>query len=179
MELGRILFLFSAFATHAFVGYALVRGLTDADPRLGLVLGLLPDGDFLFPADWGWPFVHRGLTHTPLFAIGLLAGLSLVSRNRSVALAGGLAIGSHLAIDSLSPTGIPWLFPLQTTWNPSPGLAVHSPTATALLWTAALGLLAFRAIQRPSHDRESTTDRKHKHETEQPAPTPDPTTELE
>ncbi|ELY96796.1 metal-dependent hydrolase [Natrialba taiwanensis] len=179
MELGRVLFLLSAFATHSFIGYALVRGCTDVDPRLGLVLGLLPDSDFLFPADWGWPFVHRGLTHTPLFAIGLLAGLYLVNRNRSVTLAGGLAIGSHLAIDSLSPMGIRWLFPLKTTWNPSLGLAVHSPTATALLWMAALGLLAFRAIQRPSHDREPATDRKHKHETEQPTPTPDATTELE
>ncbi|ELY98748.1 metal-dependent hydrolase [Natrialba aegyptia] len=178
MELGRLLFLFSAFATHAFVGYALVRGLTDADPRLGLVLGLLPDGDFLFPADWGWPFVHRGLTHTPLFAIGLLAGLYLVSRNRSVALAGGLAIGSHLAIDSLSPMGIRWLFPLRTAWNPSPGLAVHSPAATALLWTAALGILAFRATQGPSHDRDPTTD-KQEYKDEQPTATPDATAELE
>ncbi|WP_049904358.1 metal-dependent hydrolase [Natrialba asiatica] len=179
MELGRILFLLGAFATHAFVGYALVRGCTDVDPRLGLAFGLLPDGDFLFPADWGWPFVHRGLTHTPLFAVGLLAGLYLASRNRSVALAGGLAIGSHLAIDSLSPMGIRWLFPLRTAWNPSPGLAVHSPAATALLWTAALGILAFRAIQRRSHDREPTTDHKQEHDDKQPTPTPDATTELE
>ena len=63
MEAERALFLVSAFATHAVVGYALVRGFTDADPRLGIVLGLFPDVDFWFPAAWGWPFVHRGLTH--------------------------------------------------------------------------------------------------------------------
>ncbi len=153
MEIGRVLFLAGAFATHAFVGYALVSGLTDADPRIGLVFGLLPDADFLFPADWAWPFIHRGITHTPLFALAVVAGGYAVGRQRStpigrrVALAVGLALGSHLAIDSLSPKGIDFLFPLRTSW--SPGLPVHSPTATVLLWTASLALLVWDAtVQR-------------------------------
>ncbi|WP_265110536.1 metal-dependent hydrolase [Halosolutus halophilus] len=139
MEIGRILFLTGAFATHAFVGYALVRGFTEADPRIGLVLGLVPDVDFLFPAGMGWPFVHRGITHTLVFALIIVAGLYAIRRDRSVALAAGLAIGSHLAIDTLSPTGIVLLYPIETTW--SPGIAVHGPTATGLLWAAAIGLL--------------------------------------
>jgi len=49
-----------------------------------------------------------------------------------------LTIGSHLAIDSLSPKGIDWLFPLRTSW--SPGLAVHSPAATVVLWAASIGI---------------------------------------
>lgn len=142
MEGGRILFLGGAFATHAVVGYALVRGFTDADPRLGLALGLLPDADFLFPAAWGWPFVHRGLTHAPLFAAAIVAAAYAISRERTVALGVGLAIGSHLAIDSLSPAGIPWAFPLEAT--ASPGLPVHGPVATVLLWTGAIAVLARR-----------------------------------
>ncbi|MFC6767350.1 metal-dependent hydrolase [Natrinema soli] len=156
MELERGLFLAGAFATHAVVGYALVRGFTDADPRIGIVFGLLPDADFLFPAGWRWPFVHRGITHTPLFALAIIVGGYAVGRRwgrgdwrgRGLAAAVGLAIGSHLAIDSLSPKGIDWLFPLRTSW--SPGLAVHSPAATALLWTASIGILAWGANGLPS-----------------------------
>ncbi|WP_254764140.1 metal-dependent hydrolase [Natrinema marinum] len=149
METGRILFLAGAFATHAVVGYALVYAFTDADPRLGLVFGLLPDADFLFPATLAWPFVHRGLTHTPLFALAVVAGVYAVGRDRDLAAAVALAIGSHLAIDSLSPKGIDWLFPLETSW--SPGLPVHSPAATVVLWTAAIVLIAWRATGRPFH----------------------------
>lgn len=138
----RILFLAGAFATHALVGYALVRGFTDADPRLGVVFGLFPDADFLFPVAWEWPFVHRGLTHTPLFAALVVLGTTALLRDRTAGIAVGLAIGSHLVIDSLSPKGIDWLFPLQTSW--SPGLSVHGLVATVLLWTASIGLLAWQ-----------------------------------
>ncbi|SIR72947.1 metal-dependent hydrolase [Natronorubrum thiooxidans] len=142
MEGVRMLYLAGAFATHAVVGYALVRAFTDADPRLGVVLGVCPDADFLFPAAWNWPLVHRGLTHTPLFALGIVAGAYAIRRERAVPIAVGLAMGSHLAIDSLSSTGIAWLFPLETTWGP--GLAVHGLSATILLWTLSLGVLAWR-----------------------------------
>lgn len=142
MELARALFLSVALATHAAVGYAVVRGFTDADPRIGLAFGVLPDADLLFPTGWGWPLVHRGLTHTPLFAAALVAGAVVARRDRSTALAVGLAIGSHLVIDSLSPAGIAWTFPFEATW--SPGLAVHGPVVTAVLWSVAVGILAWR-----------------------------------
>lgn len=142
MEGERVLFLTVAFATHAVVGYALVRGFTDADARIGLVFGLLPDGDFLFPSTWGWPLVHRGLTHTPVFALTIVIGVYALWRDRSIALAVGLALASHLAIDSLSPKGIDWVFPLAETAGP--GLNVHGPIATVVLWTASVGLLVAR-----------------------------------
>lgn len=146
MESGRVLFLGVAFATHAAVGVALVRGFTHLEPRaglwMGIAFGLAPDVDFLFPASMGWPFVHRGLTHSPLFALTLVAGVYAVRRTRPAALAAGLAVGSHLLVDSLSPSGILWLFPLEATW--SPGLDVHGAVATTLLWTFSLGVLALR-----------------------------------
>lgn len=140
--MGRVAFLAGAFATHAVVGYALVRGFTDADPRVGLLFGLLPDADFLFPAAWGWPLVHRGLTHTPLFAAAVVVGTYAIRRNRDLGLAVGLAIGSHLAIDSLSPSGIDWLFPFAATAGP--GVPVHGPAMTGALWAASIGILAWR-----------------------------------
>lgn len=148
MEWGRIVFLAGAFATHAVVGYALVRGFTDADPRVGLVLGIAPDADFLFPAAWGWPLVHRGITHTPLFALAIVAGAYAIARDRTLGLAAGVGLGSHLAIDSLSPTGIDWFYPLEA--SASPGLPVHGPIATALLWTVAIATLAWRTDALPS-----------------------------
>ncbi|AEH38777.1 metal-dependent hydrolase [Halopiger xanaduensis] len=148
MEGARILFLAGALSTHAFVGYALVRGFTDADPRFGALLGLVPDADFLFPAAWGWPFVHRGLTHAPLFVAALVAGAYAIRRDRDLPLAVGLGVGSHVAVDSLSPMGIPWLFPLEA--SPSLGLPVHGPAATALLWAGAIGILAKLTTDLPS-----------------------------
>ncbi|WP_222918910.1 metal-dependent hydrolase [Natrinema sp. SYSU A 869] len=153
MEGGRILFLTVAFATHAAVGIALARGFTGVGPRtgawMGIVFALLPDADFLFPADWGWPFVHRGITHSPLFALVVVAGVYAVAvgtagvrRARATALAAALAISSHLLIDALSPMGIQWLFPVRTTW--SPGLDVHGVIATTVLWSVSLGILALR-----------------------------------
>lgn len=142
MDAGRIMFLAEALATHAVVGYVLVRGLTDADPRIGIVFGLLPDADFWFPASWGWPLVHRGLTHTPLFAAAIVIGTYAIRRERTVALAVGLAIGSHLAIDSLSPMGIDWLFPIKA--NTGLGIPVHGPVTTIGLWTVSIGVLAWR-----------------------------------
>lgn len=142
MDIGRVLFLTQAFATHAIVGYALVWGFTETDPRLGAIMGVFPDVDFCFPLEWGWPFVHRGITHTPLFALAIVLGVYTIRQERPVERAVGLAIGSHLMIDSLSPKGIDWLFPLKTAV--SPNLPVHGPIATILFWTVAIGILMFR-----------------------------------
>lgn len=136
--LDRATFLLVAFLTHAAVGYALVTVTTETDPRLGLVFGLLPDVDFLFPAALGFPFVHRGLTHTPLFALLVVGAVFVVSRK--TALASGVALFSHLCIDALSPAGIMWLYPI--TRSPSPGLPVHGPAGTAVLWVGVVVLLA-------------------------------------
>ncbi|QLK26413.1 metal-dependent hydrolase [Natrinema zhouii] len=145
MDPGRIFFLTVAFATHAVVGVALARGFTGVDQRtgtgFGIVFGLLPDADFLFPAEWGWPFVHRGITHSLLFALAVVVGVYAIRRTREAALAAALAISSHLFIDSLS-LGIQWLFPIRTTW--SPGLDVHGVIGTTLWWSVSIGILAWQ-----------------------------------
>jgi inner membrane protein len=141
-DLGRVLFVGGALLTHAGVGYALVRALTDADPRLGLLFGVALDGDFLFPASLGFPFVHRGIVHTPVFLLFAVALVYLLSR-REVAIAASAALASHLLIDGLSPAGIMWLYPV--TAAPSPGLPVHGPVGTVILWGLVGGILSYDA----------------------------------
>lgn len=131
--LGYAVYLLVAFATHAFVGYVLVATLTDARPSIGAIVGLAPDADLLFPAELGFPFVHRGITHTPLLAAAcLLVGYAL-DADRDGLVGVGLAYGSHLLIDSLTPKGIMWLYPLsKASFNVASG--GHSPLSTAVLW---------------------------------------------
>lgn len=161
MEPGRIFFLTVAFATHAVVGVALARGFTGVDQwtgaGFGIVFGLLPDADFLFPVEWGWPLVHRGITHSLLFALAVVVGVYAIRRTRGVALAAALAISSHLLIDSLSPMGIHWLFPVRATW--SPGLDVHGVIGTTLWWSVSIGVLAWRTDDLSAIGRRFPRDR--------------------
>lgn len=139
MSVDRLLFLLVAFATHGVVGYALVAVLTRADPRLGAFVAIAPDIDLLAPLDWGPLFVHRGITHTPLFVLGVVAVAYSIRWRRRDATVALLALGSHLLIDALSPKGLPLLLPAARA--PSPGLPIHGPFLTVLLWTGAVGLL--------------------------------------
>lgn len=147
MDISRVIFLTIAVLTHGIVGYALVRAFTDVNPTVGFVLGILPDADFLFPAVWGAPFIHRGITHTALFLIAIVTVAGLWGSSKQLKLASGLAVGSHLAIDSLSPMGVSWLFPLGI--GVSGDLSVHGPIATLVLWALSVGLLVWRR-RRPS-----------------------------
>lgn len=163
MDVGRVLFLGVAFATHGVVGYALVHAFTTVDPRIGFVVGVVPDADFLFPAAWGWPFVHRGITHSPVFTIAVVVGAYAIYRRREAVLAAGLPLLSHQAIDSFSPTGIAWTYPFEpfartgestlsialstfevgsaAVGSLPAGLPVHGPAGTVVLWGIALALL--------------------------------------
>lgn len=161
---GHAVFLAVAIGTHALVGYTLGAVLLDA-PRTGLLGGLAPDVDFLFPAALTWPLVHRGLTHSllALVCLSILAAAwarqrPLVGRRerRSAAnldwrVAAALCVGylSHLVIDATSPLGVPLAYPLASTRASVP-LGGHSPTATAALWTGCLVLLWYRQGRRGS-----------------------------
>ncbi|QLD90088.1 metal-dependent hydrolase [Natronomonas salina] len=139
MGVDRVLFLLVAFATHGAVGYALVATFAGVDPRLGALLAVAPDVDLLFDPAWGPAFVHRGFTHAPTFLLACTGVAYAVRRRRTDALAVALALGSHLAVDALSPMGLPLL--LSPGDLPSPGLHVHGPALTVLLWTLAGALL--------------------------------------
>lgn len=140
MEPGHALYLLVAIATHCVLGYALARAAVGTAGAAGMAGALAPDVDLLTGPQWPAPFVHRGLTHTPLFAV-VLVGAAYLLAGRRAAAAVGLGVTSHLVVDSLTASGIMWLYPLS---DHSFGLAagVHGPAPTLALWALAGGLVA-------------------------------------
>ena len=149
MTLVAAAFLATAFATHALVGAALGALLFDR-PAVGAAAGLAADADFLFPAALGWPFVHRGISHS-LPALLALAGVAAavwyavdgLGDHRTAGATVAVAYGSHLLIDVTTPEGIPPLSPLSDrivyVALPTTG---HSPVPTLILWTGSLWVLS-------------------------------------
>ncbi|MFB6271103.1 MAG: metal-dependent hydrolase [Halobacterium sp.] len=128
-----------ALATHALVGYTLGALALDR-PLAGTVGALAADADFLFPDALAWPFVHRGLTHSlPVAALAVAAALAV---DRRLGAAFGVGYASHLLIDTTTPTGVPWLYPLtDTSYYLDLATTGHSPVPTLVFWAGCLGLL--------------------------------------
>jgi inner membrane protein len=140
--------LATAFATHALVGAALGALLFDR-PALGAAAGLAADADFLFPAALGWPFVHRGISHSLPALLGLAAiavvvwyAIDTLGDHHAAGTTVAVAYGSHLLIDVTTPEGIPPLSPLSDriiyVALPTTG---HSPVPTVLLCAGSLWAL--------------------------------------
>lgn len=134
IDLGRVTYLLVAFATHALVGAVVASLLLGARPAVGALAGLAPDLDFLFPAEWGFPFVHRGLTHSPAALLAVLGVGYALDADGDLLAAVGVAYLSHLAIDTLTPKGVLWLYPLPST-AVGFDLGGHSVGVTLALWT--------------------------------------------
>ncbi|WP_135830424.1 metal-dependent hydrolase [Halorussus halobius] len=115
-----------ALTLYALVGYALLSRRYDSDALYGggvvVAFALLPDvdGDVAF-------LVHRGVTHTLWFALGvgavcvLVVASSLRGRPRREAIRGAcwafflgaFAVVAHLLADVLNPWGVMPLYPLS------------------------------------------------------------------
>lgn len=140
MQLDHLLFLAAAVCTHVLVGFALARAAT-VPAAVGALGGLLPDVDLLFAGRFEFPLVHRGLLHTPAFlaAAALVAALLADDRRAGAALALGGA--SHLALDSLTESGVMWLYPaVDRSFGVAAG--VHAPLPTLALWALSAALVA-------------------------------------
>lgn len=144
-------FLAIAIATHAIVGYVLGEALFGR-PKTGVAGALAADLDFLFPAALGWPFVHRGLTHSILVFVVATAAVVAWSRvagrgsgeatHRAAGGAFAVAYLSHLLIDATTPTGVPLLYPLSAHgFYADLTTTGHSPLPTVFLWIVCIGLL--------------------------------------
>lgn len=151
------LYVLFAVLTHAALGYALVSVTTGRAPLAGLAAAVLPDADLLFAPEWTFPFVHRGLTHTPLFggtvvvAVVVWASRGSESwsltrsrlRSRRLGAAVVLGYGSHLVVDSLTASGVPWLYPLSSVGY-GVDLSVHAVEHGLVIWAVLGGLWAGR-----------------------------------
>ncbi|MFC7047005.1 metal-dependent hydrolase [Halobacteriaceae archaeon GCM10025711] len=137
------LYLGSAVLTHAVVGVALAE-LVDGPAALGALAGVLPDVDLLFPAAWPFPLDHRGVTHTPAFALAAVVAVALVARGRrtEAAMVAGLGLGSHLTIDTFTASGVMWAYPLSVE---ATGVAagVHGVTYDPVFWVLSAVVVAW------------------------------------
>lgn len=141
----------AALLLYAPVGLLLV---THVDPEVAglagaatLALAMLPDIDLKLP------FVpHRGPTHTLLFlalvtaattAAGVHAAPRLPPGPLMSGVVGGsvgvVAIGSHLAADAITPSGVPLLWPVSRHDFTLGLVRASNPLANTLLLTAGAG----------------------------------------
>jgi inner membrane protein len=128
-----------AIATHALVGYVIGKVLFDA-PYAGVLGGVAPDVDLLFPAAWEWPLVHRGFTHSLAMA-AVAAGIAFAAtRDRDATAAVGLGYLAQLLVDASTPKGIPAFWPLTDEIYHLP-LNGHSGPETVATWVLCLGVL--------------------------------------
>ena len=107
--------------THFFFALAIAYILR-FPPMVTAISGVLPDIDVAL--DYGYPLIHRGIVHTPLFVA--VASLALFAITRKKEYTYGFAAGflSHLFIDTANPSGILWLYPLGSYF--SFGLSTYS-----------------------------------------------------
>jgi len=131
------LFLAATTVTHALVGYTLGATLFDR-PYAGLVGGVVADLDLLFPAAWGPPLVHRGITHTALAAVVVVGTVAWWDRQA----AGGVGVGyaSQLLLDATTAKGVPLAYPLSAE-PVGVHLRGHSAVGTLLLVACCLAVL--------------------------------------
>ncbi len=100
--------------THAIFGLAL--GYIAELPIVYLMLGaLLPDMDLIL--NGAAPFTHRGIVHTPIAALTIALLFFLLTWRKGSSLALLIGYISHLFLDTFTPAGIMWLFPLEHTYS--------------------------------------------------------------
>lgn len=94
--------------THLFFAWALASVLKL--PRIPAIIGgVIVDIDMVLM--YGFPWVHRGIIHTPLIMIVSMLLVYIFTKNHLHALSFGVGYFSHLFLDTINPTGIMWLYP--------------------------------------------------------------------
>ncbi len=84
-------------------------------PRVPAAIGgLIPDLDIVL--QYGFPFMHRGIVHTPFFLVVCVVFLYLIVES-PVTFAFGTGFLSHLLMDIITPSGIPMLYPLPVYYT--------------------------------------------------------------
>jgi membrane-bound metal-dependent hydrolase YbcI (DUF457 family) len=137
--------------SHALVAAASVVGLapywTNEVGLVGVAVvaavagALLPDQDLMRP--WSWWLAHRGPAHTPwlaLFvttAVGLLVGPA----HWPLALLVGYGVLTHLVLDSLTPMGVMWGWPVtRRRWRGPIRTGSWQEDLACLGWVVLVGV---------------------------------------
>ncbi len=79
-------------------------------PRIPTAIaGIIPDLDFVL--NYGFPFMHRGIIHTPVIMLACMAGIFIFTRNKPLTAAFGVGFLGHLLTDIITPTGVMFFYP--------------------------------------------------------------------
>lgn len=78
---------------------------------VAMFASVLPDLDALFSL--GFPLSHRGVMHSFLAALVLAAGCYALLDDRDSMLSFLLGYESHLFLDTFTPYGVMWLYPVE------------------------------------------------------------------
>lgn len=79
-------------------------------PRLPTAIaGVIPDLDFVLDGDF--PFMHRGIVHTPVFMLSCMAIIYIATRDTPLMAGFGVGFLAHLLTDVITPTGILFFYP--------------------------------------------------------------------
>ena len=112
--------------THLATGILLAASLTN-DPKgmaVGMVASLLPDidepGSMLSRKIPLIPYIiglmgHRTITHS-LLGLSIFSGFLFVYA-KELLLVGVVAYLSHIVLDTLTPAGVPWLWPFGKNYS--------------------------------------------------------------
>ena len=124
--------------THFF--FALALGYILKFPvKTTAAAGVIADIDTVFYGNgFGFPFVHRGILHTPIILGIMLIIIYFATRRPDICAGFGAGFLSHLFIDTLTPTGVMWLYPLSTFFTLN--LATYSNAI------ANYGIIAWSAV---------------------------------
>lgn len=128
--------------THFF--FALALGYVLKLPiKTTAFAGIVADADVIFTSmGTGFPFMHRGILHTPIILGIILIAIYFATRRPEICAAFGAGFLSHLFIDTFNPTGIMWLYPLPTFFTLD--LATYSNAIAnwgIIAWSAAFILI--------------------------------------
>jgi inner membrane protein len=94
--------------THVMLGMALSEALM-LQPLISVLGSFIPDIDYLIG------IAHRTITHSLIFLV-ISCFLVYKIKDKKIAFAFLIGIASHFIIDSLTPMGIPLLYPLTNTY---------------------------------------------------------------
>ncbi|MEM7816188.1 MAG: metal-dependent hydrolase [Candidatus Aenigmatarchaeota archaeon] len=132
------------FLTH--LAFALAIGSIMKFPlKTTAIAGVVADADTIFFATgFGFPLIHRGIFHTPVFLGLAMIAIYFATRRTDICAGFGAGFLSHLFLDTINPTGIMWLYPFTTMFLTMNIATYSNPVANwGIVFWSIVFILAF------------------------------------
>jgi len=96
--------------TPTHLMFALAMAYIFRLPRIPTAIaGIIPDIDFVL--HYGFPLMHRGIVHTPLFMLICIGIILVATKSRPITAGFGVGFLAHLLTDIITPTGVMFFYP--------------------------------------------------------------------